>query len=129
MPSNRRRVEDMCSPTPTPWTSKDQIKVIMELGTNIRKLRKEKSYDQEEFAEHIGVTQPYLSQLENGHREPSVSLLQKISEELDISLPGLLLLSMDEEDVQSDRREAFRELRPHLENVLLGDSTESRPPE
>lgn len=129
MPSNRRRVDDMCSPTPTPWTSKHQTKPIMELGTNVRKLRKEKTFDQEEFAERIGVTQPYLSQIENGHREPSVSLLHRISEELDISFPGLLLLSMNEEDVQSDRREAFRELRPHLKDVFLGDSSESQPPE
>lgn len=99
----------------------------MELGANIRELRQEKGIDQEDFAERIGVTQPYLSQIENAHREPSVSLLRRISEELDISLAGLLLLSMNEEDVQADRREAFEEIRPHLKELLVGDNFEVQP--
>jgi len=99
----------------------------MELGANIRELREEKGIEQEEFADRIDVTQPYLSQIENSHREPSVSLLHRISEELDISLAGLLLLSMGEEDVQADRHEAFEEIRPHLKELLLGDNPEAQP--
>ena len=99
----------------------------MKLGATIRKLRENKGFQQEGFAERIDVTQPYLSQIENGHREPSVSLLQRISEVLDVSYPGLLLLSMDEGDVQADRREAFEEIRPHLEDLLIDDFDESSP--
>jgi transcriptional regulator with XRE-family HTH domain len=101
----------------------------MQVGKNIRRLRKEQGLDQGELANLVGITQPYLSQLENGERDPSMSLLRKICEELDLSLPELFLLSMDEEDVQPDRREAFEELRPHLERFLIdqvsGESTNS----
>jgi transcriptional regulator with XRE-family HTH domain len=94
----------------------------MQIGKNIRTLREERGLDQGELADRVGITQPYLSQLENGQRDPSVSLLRKIVDELETSLPGLFLLSMDEEDVRPDHREAFRKLQPHLKEFLLRSS-------
>lgn len=91
----------------------------MEVGSNIRRLRKEQDLDQEELANRIGITQPYLSQLETGQRDPSMSLLREICDELGLSLPEFFLFSMDVKDIQPDRREAFEELRPHLERFLL----------
>lgn len=101
----------------------------MDVGKNIRQLRKDRELDQETFADQIGVTQPYLSQLENGRRDPSMSLLRRISEELEVSVPGLILLSMEEEDVQQDRREAFEDLRPEIEKLILGELAKNVPEE
>jgi transcriptional regulator with XRE-family HTH domain len=101
----------------------------MNVGKNIRKLRKDRELDQETFAGRIGVTQPYLSQLENSRRDPSMSLLRRISEELEVSVPGLILLSMEEEDVQKDRREAFEDLRPEIEKLILGELAKNAPDE
>lgn len=101
----------------------------MDVGKNIRQLRKDRELDQETFADQIRVTQPYLSQLENGRRDPSMSLLRRISEELEVSVPGLILLSMEEEDVQQDRREAFEDLRPEIEKLILGELAKNAPEE
>ena len=37
------------------------------VGTNIGRLRRERGLSQEQFCELAGVTQSYLSQIENGH--------------------------------------------------------------
>lgn len=101
----------------------------MDVGKNIRQLRKNRGLDQKTFASRIEVTQPYLSQLENGRRDPSMSLLRRISEELEVSVPGLILLSMDEDDVRPDQREVFEDLRPEIENLIFGESRENAPQE
>lgn len=99
----------------------------MKIGKSIRRLRKGKQLDQENLAKQTGITQSYLSQIENDRKDPSMSTLRKICDALNVSLPGLLLLSMSEEDVQPDRWEEFEELRPHLIELLLNDGPKSKP--
>lgn len=50
----------------------------MSVSVQIRKLRGTKS--QKEFAEKIGVTQGYVSEMESGKKEPSKKLIRKLSE-------------------------------------------------
>lgn len=64
------------------------------------------------FAENVGITQTYLSQIENGQKKPSTELLERIAEYVDLPLPILFWYSVTEEDVKPDRIEAFRMLKP-----------------
>ena len=86
----------------------------MKIGSQIRSIRREKSLLQSDLAEKASITQSYLSQIENNHKEPSVSTLKRLAEVLGIPLPGLLLLSLDEGDVDEDRRELFNAMLPQL---------------
>ena len=45
------------------------------VGLNFARLRKEKGFTQERFAEHSGFTQQYVSDLERGRRNPTVVTL------------------------------------------------------
>lgn len=57
------------------------------MNTNmIKKFRMEKGWNQKEFAELMDMDRSYLSQIENGHAKPSLSLLEKIAAKLEKNL-------------------------------------------
>lgn len=82
----------------------------MQLGATIASLRKERRLKQSELAESVGLTVSYLSQVENDHREPSTAALRSIAGALEVPLPVLFFLAMEEEDVTPEKRDAFTEL-------------------
>ena len=51
----------------------------MELGTAIKLIRTSSGMKQREVATKLGVTSNYVSLVESGNREPSVSLLKKLA--------------------------------------------------
>ena len=63
----------------------------MEMGMRIRELRKHKGLRQAEFASNVGITENYLSKIENGIKQPSLELLMNISLLLGASTDYLLL--------------------------------------
>ena len=67
---------------------KDQID-LRAIGRRIRELR---GYDmtQADFADRIGVSQGYLSALENGEKEPGAAVLLSIRKEFGKSIDWLL---------------------------------------
>jgi len=62
----------------------------MEIGETIRTLRKAAGFSQKEFARCLGISPGYLSLLETGIREPSVSFLRQVSGELKVPVSVLL---------------------------------------
>jgi DNA-binding XRE family transcriptional regulator len=52
--------------------------------------RKHRGFTQADMAQKIGVSQPYLAQLENGQREGSVSVYQRLAKQLGLSVDELL---------------------------------------
>ena len=49
------------------------------IGKGIKALREEASLSQETLAERSGLDRVYISYLENGHRQPTVTTLFKIA--------------------------------------------------
>ena len=90
----------------------------MDLGNVIKINRKKKGQTQNEFASLCGITQTYLSQIEGNLKEPNLSTLKLISENLNIPLPILFFLSMTEDDVQPNKREAFEIVRPSVNSLV-----------
>ena len=69
------------------------------VGELIKAKREEKKYSLADFAEIIGITPGYLSQIENGHKKnPKLEILLKIVKELDIDLSTLLGIESQEEN-------------------------------
>ena len=56
------------------------------VGRNFGKLRREKGFTQEQFAEISGFTQQYVSDLERGRRNPTVVTLFHLADALGMSL-------------------------------------------
>jgi transcriptional regulator with XRE-family HTH domain len=53
-------------------------KLLLDIGDNIRKVRKQRGYSQEEFADIAGFSRSYYTEIETGKRNISVLNLAKI---------------------------------------------------
>ena len=62
----------------------------MDIGSVIKKYRKESGFTQEEMANRLGVTTPAVNKWENGNSKPDIDLLAPIARLLHISLDTLL---------------------------------------
>ncbi len=70
-------------------TGVDQLSLLGQLGMRISFLRKKKGLSQLDLSLSCGVSKNYLSDLENGRRNPSILLLQRIASGLGASLETL----------------------------------------
>lgn len=52
------------------------------LGRNLRRLRQEKGLSQEDFAFEAGIHRTYVSDIERGARNPTVSIVEKLAHAL-----------------------------------------------
>lgn len=91
----------------------------MNLGDTIKKLRKEKGIKQLHLADSCSITQSYLSNIEANKKEPTLSVLNQISNKLSIPLPIIFFLSMEAEDVTEDKKAIFDTLAPIMKQTLL----------
>ena len=62
----------------------------IKLGQNLRKLRLKKKMSQVDLATALNVDRAYISNIENGRMNPTLSTLEKISNALGISSSELL---------------------------------------
>jgi len=58
----------------------------MSIGSNIKKIRKEKKLTQQQLAKEIGISRSYLSDVENNRYNPSSKTLESFAEKLDVSM-------------------------------------------
>lgn len=60
------------------------------LAFNLRRLRQQKGWSQEQFAFHAEIHRTYVSDLERGARNPTISVVEKLAAALDVKLGNLL---------------------------------------
>jgi len=96
----------------------DNQRTEMKLPEKIKKLRKNKNISQQELADKAGIHISYLSRLENGHSEPSVEILKKLMEVLEVSAD--YLVSDEEESLEVKIKD-----KNLAERVKLMDSLDS----
>lgn len=65
-----------------------------QVGLNVRQLREEKGWSQEELAFETGMHRTYISGIERGVRNPTVIVVEKIAVKLEVK-PARLLQSLD----------------------------------
>jgi transcriptional regulator with XRE-family HTH domain len=68
------------------------------LGLNVRRLRKSKGLSQEQFAFEANIHRTYVSDIERGARNPTITVVEKFARNLGVT-PGYLL------DADSKERE------------------------
>ena len=72
------------------------------VGIHIKRLRQRKGYSINELAEKAGVSKSYLSYIERGiQKNPSLQVLSRISETLDISVEELFSRKKEDESLDS----------------------------
>ena len=72
------------------------------VGRNFARLRREKQFTQERFAELSGFTQQYVSGLERGQRNPTIVTLYHIATALGVS--HVALVQPDDEARRKDAK-------------------------
>lgn len=90
----------------------------MNIGKIIKETRKSKGLKQQSFAKMCGITQTYLSQIENNVKDPTTSLLRKIAENLNLPLPILYFLSLEKSDIVERKQEAYELLMPSIKSLI-----------
>lgn len=62
------------------------------MENRISEIRKKKGITQEKLSETVAIARGYLSEIENGGRNPSVEVALKISEALGVKVDQIFLL-------------------------------------
>lgn len=65
-------------------------KYLQEVGARIREVRMKKGLSQAQLAEMLGLTPPYISNIETGKQNMSITALAKISDVLEVSADWIL---------------------------------------
>ena len=60
------------------------------IGKNVRRLREAKGWSQEEYADRADIHRTYVSDIERGRRNPTISVVEKLAKPLDVSAGSLL---------------------------------------
>ena len=60
------------------------------LGSRLRKIRKEKEISQKDLAKTLGVTQGYISRIENDLTSPTLALVKKLRAKFKVNLNRLI---------------------------------------
>lgn len=60
------------------------------LAANLRRRRNELDLSQQDVADKVGISQPYLAQMEKGIRSPGVELLAPLADALSTTPDALL---------------------------------------
>ena len=61
------------------------------LGKEIRELRRKRNLTQEKLAELADLSVPYISHLERGTKKPSLAVLVRLADSLDVTVDRLLI--------------------------------------
>jgi transcriptional regulator with XRE-family HTH domain len=86
------------------------------IGEKIRSIRKSKNLTIVELSEQIDVTSGYISQIERDLISPSLSVLKRLSEALEVPLSALFLEEADEKVVRIQEGERTK-VKPGNANV------------
>jgi transcriptional regulator with XRE-family HTH domain len=91
----------------------------MNIGLTIKRLRKERGLNQEEFGVITGLSQTSLSLIENGNTTPNRSTLKRICEGLNIPEEMLYFMSIDESGIPEEKKEKFKLLYPAVQDLMM----------
>lgn len=91
----------------------------MDLGTNLKQLRKERNFTQEELAECLDVSPQTVSKWENNLSMPDISLLPVLADYFGITVDALLMHNASRKD---DMKEFAAEIHALLNEGKLAEA-------
>lgn len=97
----------------------------MTVGSTLKLLRTASNLTQRSLAEDLNVTANYLSLIENGRKEPSLTFLKKFSKRLEAPLGYLLWLAL-EEGKSPEERNLKSKMGELLVNIIRVKGDNSR---
>jgi transcriptional regulator with XRE-family HTH domain len=70
------------------------------IAQNLKFLRKEKQWTQEEFARQMGVNRSVIGAYEEGRADPRISFLQQLCDKFQLSIDQLVNVTLDKSNLQ-----------------------------
>lgn len=90
----------------------------MNIGHALKITRSAKKLSLETLAERAELSQSYLSMIESGKREPTLSSIQKIASALGVPMPILLFLAADKDELEGIDAETARRMSAAVMDVM-----------
>lgn len=90
----------------------------MDISKALRDIRQSTSLNQKEFAVRAGLTQTYVSLIENGKKIPSFEVVGKYQKLSKTPLGILFWKAITEKDIQKGKLKIYRELKPLIDNLI-----------
>lgn len=92
----------------------------MNVGATIKKFRKERKMSRNELCFLLDISQTYLSQIEGNKKEMSFALYRQICSVMKISIGGLILLSLDDDDIKDvNKYQIYKTIYPLMKQIFL----------
>ncbi len=64
--------------------------ICTRLGQNVRQLREAKGWSQEDYADRAGIHRTYVSDIERGRRNPTITVVERLAQPLGVTTGSLL---------------------------------------
>nr|EJQ78107.1 hypothetical protein IGC_03119 [Bacillus cereus HuA4-10] len=100
------------------------------LGQTVLSYRKKNNMTIREFADYAGISTSLISQIERGHANPSLNVLELIAKALNVPLFTLFINDIDTDSLiskKTDRKKVYRENNDHIVyDVLTPDFMKAR---
>jgi transcriptional regulator with XRE-family HTH domain len=90
----------------------------MDLGTILRTLREKRNLTQMDVMRKLKVSQTYISQLENGKREPSLPMLRRFGKLYKLPPQIIQVMAMEESDVPKQNKALYVQLKPVIDDMI-----------
>lgn len=81
-------------------------------------LKKKENINGNELAKRLGVSSIYISLIKLGKRNPSSTLLERMSYEFNIPVPILMWYTLSKENIKPDKQEKFKLLKPSIDKLI-----------
>lgn len=97
----------------------------MNIGKAIKLCRIQKNMRQADLAKSSNISIAYLSLIEQGKRDPNFSVLQSLSNNLDVPLSILVFLATDNKELKGMNKELFEKLSTTALNLVKASANEN----
>lgn len=91
----------------------------MNIGHAIREVRTHFGYSQVDLSEATGISQTSISQIEGGIKNPSKRTIKAICEVFEIPEAILYVMGMQDTDVPTSRKSAYKQLYPAMKDFAI----------
>ena len=90
----------------------------MKIGHSLKLCRSAKKLSLESLAERAGLSQSYISMIESGKREPTISSIEKLAKALGVPTPIILFLAAEKDELTGLDAETSHRLSVAALNVM-----------
>ncbi|TPR22839.1 XRE family transcriptional regulator [Apilactobacillus micheneri] len=88
------------------------------MGFILKRLRQVYGDSAKDFSVKLGLSSSYLSEIENGKKNVSISILTKYAEILGIKVSSIILIAEDEDSLKKENK--FKQLvQPIMKKIML----------